>query len=558
MATRKPREKKPPIIDEEVLSIAEKQVNNGEMTLSEAIRLFGFQIGTDPNKAKGQSFSLPNNDDGAMTYSTGSVYGTYVDLDNTGRNEIEFITKYREASLHPECASAIDDIVDEAIVDDGTQPIVDIVTDKLKDFTPRFKEMLEQEFQNVLELLNFGEQAFEIFKRWYVDGRLYYHKIIDPEMPSLGIQELRYIDPRRIRKVRHVEKRIDPNIGTEVTDKITEWYVYNDRGLNNSQSTTAIGVKIAPDSICYVHSGLIENANKQVVLSHLHKCLKFLNQLRHIEDAVVIYRLSRAPERRIFYIDVGQMPKKNAEEYMNHIMNKFRNKLVYDNTTGEVRDDKKFLSMMEDFWLPRREGTKGTEIDILPGGENLGVMTDVEYFEMKLYRSLGVPISRLKSEGGFSLGRSVEINRDEDKFYKFVKRLRRRFELLFNDLLSTNLILKGVITRDNWDTIRPKLVYKWAENTYYAEMREAEEFQSKLASLAQAAPFMGMFYSREYLMRKVMKLTDKEMEEMDAQIQREMTLLPQLMALQQQAAMMFQNTQNGLTQQSQFDNSGGM
>lgn len=544
-----------PQITGQMMALIESQVQNGDISLAEAVKLFGFRIGDDSGYQKNKSFALPSNDDGALVLQSGSVYGTYVDLEGTAKNEVELITRYREASLQPECESAIDDIVNEAIVDDGLEPIVQLNLDELNQ-TESFKGILRQEFQQVLDVLSFRDEAYEIFKRWYVDGRLFYHIVIDDKAPENGIEDVRYIDPRRIRKVREQKKKLNPN-GVEVFERVDEYYIYNERGINNTQTTSVQGVKVAPDSICYVHSGLIENGRSNIILSWLHKALKFLNQLRHIEDAVVIYRLSRAPERRIFYIDVGGLPRNKAEQYMQDQIQKYRNKLVYDATTGEVRDDKRYLSMMEDFWLPRREGSKGTEITTLPGGENLGEISDIEYFEQKLYRALGVPISRLKSEGGFNLGRQAEISRDEEKFGKFVRRLKKRFSMLFDRLLYTQLILKGHIVKEDWEQIRIGIQYLWAENSYYAEIRESEALARRLELAMEVTQFMGLFYSRNWIRKNILRQNEEEMETLDKEMAEEAEMLPAMLATQMQAQNLIQNQETSLMQQNRFNNQVG-
>jgi len=490
-------------------------------------RLFGFQIGADADttpKPHEKVVSIPANEDGAITVQAGGVYGTYVDLDGqSAKNEIELITKYREMSLTPEASAAIDDIVNEAIVMEDNKDPVQIVTDDLP-FDETFKEKVTDEFEYIVKLLDFNNIGYEIFKRWYVDGRLYFHIIINEEDPSAGIQEVRYIDPRKIRKVREIRKVIDRATGAEVIADIQEYYIFNERGIQSSAGLYSAagmgGVRIALDSICYVHSGLVDSQYNTIV-SHLHKAIKPLNQLRMVEDALVIYRLSRAPERRIFYIDVGQMSKGKAEAYLKDIMQRYRNKLVYDSTTGEVRDDKRHLSMLEDFWLPRREGGKGTEITTLPGGQNLGELQDVEYFKEKLFRSLDVPLSRLKSEAGFSIGKTAEITRDEVKFSKFIYRLRNRFTQLFDNLMKIQLQLKGVISEDDWEEVNKKLHYDFQKDSYFSELKTTEILQNRVGLLTQMSEYIGRYWSKEWVRKNILMLTDEELVEMDKQMEAE-------------------------------------
>jgi hypothetical protein len=500
-----------------------------QRALTESLRLFGFQIGEDPKGVKqNKTFAIPQNADGAVTIQAGGIYGTYVDLEGVAKNEIELITRYREMSLQPECENALEDVVNEAIVVEEQEAPVKINLDKLEGYSDGFKETVIKEFKNVLRLLNFNKEGHDIFKRWYIDGRLFYQLMIDEKNTSKGIQELRYIDPRRIRKVREIKKKLDQQSGTEIIDWEKEYFIYNERGINNTQSTAIQGVKIALDSVCYVTSGLVDSTRNQV-LSYLHQAIKPLNQLRMMEDALVIYRLSRAPERRLFYIDVGNLPKLKAEEYIKGLMNRYRNKIVYDSMTGEVRDDKKFPSLMEDYWLPRREGQKSTEVDTLEGGQNLGEITDVNFFQEKLYRALKVPVSRLKSEGGFNLGKSSEINRDEVKFTKFVKRIRHNFEELFNFLLYTQLILKNIIVKDDWDNIRDGIFYAFLEDSYYAELQQTEILNARIETLNNLAPHVGVFFSQEFVHKEILKRTDEEYKAIMKQINKEKALIPDAM-----------------------------
>ena len=484
------------------------------------VALFGFEISRKKQQdqdEKNKAFSLPQQDDGAVNIQTGAYYGTYVDLDGVVRNEIELITRYREMSMQPELETAIDEIVNEAIVNDDKEKGVDIDLDELKQ-PEAIKKKIRDEFDYVLKLLDFSNMGHEIFRRWYIDGRMFYHVVIDEKSPSKGIQEIRYIDPRRIRKIREIQKSKDPASGMEIIKQIREYYLYNERGMIGAHSN--LGTKIAIDSVVNINSGLMDS-KRAMVLSYLHKAIKPLNQLRMVEDAVVIYRLSRAPERRVFYIDVGNMPTVKAEQYLRDVMVKYRNKLVYDSNTGEIKDDRKHLSMLEDFWLPRREGGKGTEISTLPAGQNLGELEDVKYFEKKLYKALGVPISRLEQGQGFSLGRSTEITRDELKFTKFVNRLRNKFSTLFDDLLRVQLILKKVCTEEEWKEFKEDIWYDFQKDNNFTELKEAELLQNRLGILAAIDPFVGRYYSKEWVRRNVLQQDDEEIEEIDKQMEEE-------------------------------------
>jgi hypothetical protein len=492
-------------------------------------RLFGFSIGDPAEKYKKElekqkSFSIPTNEDGAVVIQAGGVFGTYVDLDGaSAKNEVELITKYREMSLTPEASMAIDDIVNEAIVMEDNKPPVKLITDDLP-YDKSFKGKLNDEFDNIIGLLDFNNIGYEIFRRWYVDGRLYFHIIIDEENPHEGIKELRYIDPRKIRKVREIKKKIDNITGSEVITDIQEYYIFNEKGIQSSAglytATGMGGVKISVDSICYVNSGLVD-AQYNTIVSHLHKAIKPLNQLRMIEDAIVIYRLSRAPERRIFYIDVGNLTKTKAEAYLKEVMQRYRNKLVYDSNTGEIRDDKRHLSMLEDFWLPRREGGKGTEVSTLQGGQNLGEIQDVMYFKEKLYRALDVPLSRLQTESGFSLGRASEITRDELKFTKAIHRMRIRFSHLFDKLLKIQCILKGIIAEEDWEEITKKIYYKYQKDSYFSELKNSEILQNRATVLQQLEPYVGKYYSKDYVYKNVLLMNEEEIEDMKVKIETE-------------------------------------
>ena len=489
-----------------------------------AIELFGFRVGKDDDATEKlavqvPSFAPPPNLDGAMEVAPGGAYGTYVDLEGTAKNEAELVTRYREMSMYPECEAAIDDVVNEAIISDERDDVITINLDKLEQ-PDSVKKRIEEEFKNVCKLLDLQNQAYEVFRRWYVDGRLFYHIMVDIKNPRKGIQELRYIDPRRIRKIRQPIKRT-PVVGQNsklIAPPYEEYYLFNPAGL--SSGTLTQGVKISKDAISYTHSGLLDARNRMVV-SHLHKAIKPLNQLRMLEDAVVIYRLARAPERRIFYIDVGNLPKAKAEQYVRDMMVRHKNRLVYDANNGEVKDSRKFMTMLEDYWLPRREGGRGTEITTLPGGENLGQMEDVEYFRKKLYKSLSVPISRLEPEGQFTMGRQGEITRDEVKFAKFIERLRDRFSHLFDNLLEIQLLLTGVMTRDEWKEMKDSIKYDFQRDNYYAEIKEQDMLNNRLSVLGIVDAYVGKYYSVEWIRKNVLRQTEDEIKEMDAQMSAE-------------------------------------
>ena len=521
------------------------------------ITLFGFEIGRkkdDQQQNKSaqdqtqKTFALPQTDDGAVTIQSGAYYGTYVDLDGVVRNEIELITRYREMSMQPELETAVDEIVNEAIVIEDSGESVDINLDDVN-IPDNVKIKIRQEFETILRLLNFGNMGHDIFRRWYIDGRLFYHLVIDETSPAEGLKELRYIDPRRIRKIREIQKARDAKTGMEIIKTQKEYYLYNERGVIGAHSN--MGAKIAVDAVVNVNSGLMD-AKRAMVLSYLHKAIKPLNQLRMIEDATVIYRLSRAPERRIFYIDVGNMPTIKAEQYLRDIMVKYRNKLVYDSTTGEIRDDRKHLSMLEDFWLPRREGGKGTEITTLPGGQNLGELEDVKYFEKKLYKSLGVPISRLEQQTGFSLGRTTEITRDELKFSKFVQRLRSKFSTMFDDMLRVQLVLKRICTDEEFKEIKENIWYDFKKDNNFTELKEAELLTSRLGLLQLADPYVGRYYSAAWIKKNVLHLDEEEIQEMQAEMDQENAAAAQQQADQQQQQMVQQQqmaaAQNGAQQ----------
>jgi hypothetical protein len=499
-----------------------------------AIKLFGFTIGNKDivqvQNPEQSSFTPPNQvlDDGAVTITQNAHYGTYVDLEGSVRNELELITRYREMANHPECDMAVTEIVNEAITHDEDGTVVDIVLDNLKQ-PASIKKKIEEEFSNVLKMLNFSNLADDMFRRWYIDGRIYFHIVVDEKKPKEGIQELRYIDPRKIRKIREIKKARDPKTGAEIIQSMAEYYMFNDRGTVTQSYTAGVsqGLRIAPESVININSGLMD-AKNTFVISYLHKAIKGLNQLRMIEDAVVIYRLSRAPERRIFYIDVGNLPKGKAEQYMRDVMVKYRNKMVYDANTGELRDDRKHMSMLEDFWLPRREGGKGTEITTLPAGQNLGQMEDVQYFLKKLLQSLSVPYSRLEQQSGgmVGMGRTTEITRDELRFNKFIGRLRNKFSQLFDQALSTQLALKGICTREEWEKFREDIFYDYKKDNNFTELKEAELLQQRLQLVTVIDPFVGKYYSQEWVKKNVLRLTDEQIEEMQKQIDSEPPPVP--------------------------------
>ena len=497
-------------------------------------RLFGFSIEKE-KKSPGVISPVPqNNEDGVDNYISSGFYGSYVDIEGVYRTEYDLIRRYREMALHPECDGAVEDIINEAIVSDLYDTPIEIELSNLN-ASDKLKKAIRDEFRNIKDILDFDKKSHEILRNWYVDGRLYYLKVIDVKNPEEGIQELRYIDPMKMRFVRQEKKmskedamKIKMNGEKDdakiVAPEIEEYFVYTPKSNYPSGmvsgSGASKGVKISKDSITYVTSGLVDR-NKGIVLSYLQKAIKALNQLRMIEDSLVIYRLSRAPERRIFYIDVGNLPKVKAEQYLKEVMSRYRNKLVYDANTGEVRDDRKFMSMMEDFWLPRREGGRGTEITTLPGGQNLGELSDIEYFQKKLYRALGVPESRIASEGGFNLGRSSEILRDELKFAKFVGRLRKRFANMFNDMLKTQLILKNIVTPEDWKIMEDHIQYDFIYDNQFAELKESEMMEGRLGMLANIEPYIGKYYSTEYVRKRILRQSDQEIEEIDIQIEDE-------------------------------------
>ena len=496
-------------------------------------RLFGFSIEDTEKTPPGVVSPVPPNDqDGSENYISSGFFGSYVDIEGVYRTESDLIRRYRSMALYPETDSAIEDIVNEAIVSDTNDSPVTIELSNLN-ASDGIKKKIREEFKYICELLDFDKKAHEIFRNWYIDGKLYYNKVIDQKNPTEGIQELRYIDASRMRYIRQVKKngpdgldrlqrsnKEDPS-NYDFPD-IEEYFMYNPQisGYGSGGTGGQKGIRLTRDSVTYCTSGLVDR-NKGTTLSWLHKAIKPLNQLMMIEDSLVIYRLSRAPERRIFYIDVGNLPKIKAEQYLRDVMMRYRNKLVYDANTGEIRDDKKFMSMMEDFWLPRREGGRGTEITTLPGGQNLGEITDINYFQKKLYRALNVPETRLQSEGGFSLGRSSEILRDEIKFSKFVGRLRKRFSSMFSDMLKTQLILKNIVTPEDWDAMSDHIQYDFLYDNHFAELKEAELLTERLTLTQTAEPYVGKYYSQDYVRRHILRQTDAEIIEQDQQIKKE-------------------------------------
>ncbi len=464
------------------------------------------------------SFVAPDAEDGATPIQMGAYYGHYVDLDGNLKNDIDQIKQYRSMSLHAEIESAIDDIINEAIVTEEGTPTVKVLLDDL-DQPESIKKKIREEFDHILRLLDFNNRGYEIFRRWYVDGKLYQHIIVDPKNKKAGIQEVRQIDSTKIRKIQQIKKEKDPGSEVEIIKKVEEFFMYSDKGPGGPMQDTQ-GLKIHPDAISYIHSGLYDSA-RRLVISYLHKAIKPLNQLRMIEDAVVIYRIARAPERRIFYVDVGSLPKTKAEEYVKDIMNRYRNKLVYDANTGELKDERKYMSMLEDFWMPRREGGKGTEISTLDGGQNLGEMEDVDYFKKKLYRALNVPISRLESDNGFNMGRASEITRDELKFSKFVSKLRSKFNGIFFQLLEKQLVLKGVIREDEWDSIKHDIRLDYLRDSHFTELKNAELLENRLQILGDIDQYVGRYFSADWVRQNVLMQDEEEMEKIDKQIQEE-------------------------------------
>ena len=491
----------------------------------DSIKLFGFEIkrARDRSKEKLTSIVPPQDEDGAgYVTAAGAHYGTFVDIEgNKGKDEKTLIQQYRAVSHHPEVDAAIEDIVNESITTSETEASVSLNLDQVE-VSDNIKKVITEEFENILSMLDFNNLGHDIYKRWYIDGRMYHHLVVDENKPKMGIQEIRPIDATKIRKVKQVKKKKDEATGATLIEKVDEFYIYQEKVNTTNLTTTGTntGIRLTPDSVSYVTSGLLDEARRKVV-SHLHKALKPINQLRMMEDSLVISRLAPAPERRIFYIDVGNLPKGKSEEYMKNIMAKYRNKLVYDANTGAIRDDRKHMSMLEDFWLPRREGGRGTEISTLPGGENLGQIDDIIYFQKRLYRALNVPINRLEQEAQFSLGRSTEINRDELKFQKFIDRLRKRFSMLFTEILKKQLIMKQIITEEDWNNWQQDIVVDYVRDNHFSELKDAELIQNRLQTLDTMQQYVGEFFSKEYVMKNVLQLDDDEIKDMKQQIEQE-------------------------------------
>jgi hypothetical protein len=488
------------------------------------MQIFGYKIEKSTAPQTEKSFVAPTDDGGVETIRAGGYYGTYIDIDGTANNEIELIRKYRDISMMADIDTAIDDIVNDSIANLDDEAPVKIDLDEV-DLSKNIKKLVQDEFQTLLNMLDFNLRAQDYFRHWYIDGRLFFHKVVDTANLKKGLTDIRYIDPRKIKKMREILKEKDTKTGVEFIKDIKEYFIYNERGLVPNKtftpaasltSTAGATMRIEKDSICFVPSGL-KDMDRNMPLSYLHKAIRPANQLRMMENAAVIYRITRAPERRVFYVDVGNLPKIKAEQYLKGIMNQYRNKVVYDSQTGEIRDDKKFMSMLEDFWLPRREGGRGTQIETLPGGQGLGEMGDIEYFQRKLYQALNVPMSRLEQQTGLNFGRAAEINRDEWKFTKFISKLRRRFTLLFDDLLKTQLILKGIITEADWEKMKYDIKYVFATDAFYTESKEQQILQSRVEILQGVAPFIGTMYSKEYVQENILKLSDDEIEEIKKQ-----------------------------------------
>lgn len=506
------------------------------------MNIFGFEITREKPPKTEKSFVAPSDEGGVETIRAGGYYGTYLDIDGVANTEAELIKRYRDIAMMADVDAAIEDIVNDSIANLDDEPALKIDLDNTN-LTNNVKKRIDDEFQYILRLLDFNNRAQDYFRRWYIDGRMYFHKVIDTANPKEGIKDVRYIDPRKITKIKEVKKERNEQ-GVSFVAGVEEYFIFNEKGLATKPgqykpSDNDNGLKITKDAIVYCPSGLIDQ-DKNIPVSYLHKAIRPANQLRMMENAAVIYRITRAPERRIFYVDVGNLPSNRAEQYLKDIMDRYRNKLVYDANTGEVRDDKKFMSMLEDFWLPRREGSQGTQIDTLPAGQNLGQIEDIVYFQKKLYQSLNVPVSRLEQQAGLNFGRAAEINRDELKFTKFVSKLRRKFSAIFDDLLKTQLVLKNIITEEDWLNIREKIVYRYAQDAYYTESKNQEILRSRIEVLQGAAAFIGSLYSKEYVQKNILMLTDEEIEDINMQLQIEEPFMTQdqehEMAMQQQQA----------------------
>jgi hypothetical protein len=493
------------------------------------MEIFGFNIGgkgkqlQNPVEQKLPSFAAPVDDDGAATVSNAvGHYGSFLDLNGAAKTESELISRYRETAKYPDCDTAVEEVCSEAIATEDDEEVIKLNLDDVK-LSQNIRNVIEEEFEYMLNLLDFDSRAHDIFRRYYVDGRMYYHKLFDPKRPGDGIQELRYIDPRKIKKIREVEKQKDPKSGVEIYTKVQEYFVFSDVGFARTQgytapNSTATGVKISPEAIAFVTSGLID-LDRNIVLSHLDKAIKPTNMLRMAEDSMLIYRMARAPERRVFYVDVGNLPNVKAEQYLKNIMNRFRTKIVYDASTGEVKDDRKHMSMMEDFWLPRREGGQGTQVETLEGAQNLGVVDDIQYYQTKLYGALNVPVSRMQGGNPMNFGRQMEVTRDELKFAKFISRIRRKFTELFDDLLKTQLVLKGVITPQDWDDIiKPKIKYVFASDIYWAEAKEIENLRNRVEILTELDPYIGVYYSKQWVRKNVLKQDDDDIKQISKEI----------------------------------------
>ena len=482
------------------------------------MEIFGYKVEKSKAAPTEKSFVPPTDDGGSDVIKAGGYFGTYLDLEGTANTEAELIKKYRDIAFMADVDSAIDDIVNDSISNLDDERPIEINLDNVK-LSESIKKKIVAEFEAILDLLEFNLRAQDYYRRWYIDGRIYFHKVINTAKPKEGITDIRFIDPRKIKKVREIFKEKDETSGVEFIKKIEEYFVYNERGIvldkaHTASPGSAATLKVTRDAICYVPSGLSDQ-DKNIALSYLHKAIRPANQLRMMENAAVIYRISRAPERRVFYVDVGNLPKIKAEQYLAGIMNQYRNKLVYDGNTGEIRDDKKFMSMLEDFWLPRREGGRGTQIETLPGGQSLGEIGDIDYFQKKLFQALNVPISRMQQQSGLNFGRAAEINRDEWKFTKFIAKLRRRFSLLFDDLLKTQLILKGIITEADWNLIKSNIEYRYATDAYYTESKEQQILQSRVEILNGVATYIGTLYSKEYVQKNILKLTADDIAQIE-------------------------------------------